>query len=83
MICTKCGCQDTDVIDSRPISDGKYIKRRRRCSKCQATFSTYEVYTEPDKLADKAANDLIEAINQAADRIPGKTITITVTKAIS
>jgi len=42
MICPFCGHDDTKVIDSRDAKEGKTIRRRRECEKCQARFSTYE-----------------------------------------
>jgi transcriptional repressor NrdR len=42
MICPFCGHDDTKVVDSRDTNDGKAIRRRRECEKCQARFSTYE-----------------------------------------
>jgi len=42
MICPFCGHNDTRVIDSREAKEGKTIRRRRECDKCQARFSTYE-----------------------------------------
>ena len=42
MICPFCGHSDTKVVDSRDTNDGKAIRRRRECEKCQARFSTYE-----------------------------------------
>ena len=42
MICPFCGNSDTKVVDSRDTNDGKAIRRRRECEKCQARFSTYE-----------------------------------------
>ncbi len=42
MICPFCGHGDTKVVDSRDTSDGRAIRRRRECEKCQARFSTYE-----------------------------------------
>lgn len=42
MICPFCGHSDTRVVDSRDTNDGKAIRRRRECEKCQARFSTYE-----------------------------------------
>lgn len=42
MICPFCGHGDTRVVDSRDTNDGKAIRRRRECEKCQARFSTYE-----------------------------------------
>lgn len=42
MICPFCNHSETKVIDSRDTNDGKAIRRRRECEKCQARFSTYE-----------------------------------------
>ncbi|MEI7621165.1 MAG: transcriptional regulator NrdR [Candidatus Moraniibacteriota bacterium] len=42
MLCPYCTNSETKVIDSRDTNDGKAIRRRRECEKCQARFSTYE-----------------------------------------
>jgi transcriptional repressor NrdR len=42
MRCPNCQNDDTKVLDSRPISDGLAIRRRRECTKCGARFSTHE-----------------------------------------
>ena len=42
MICPFCGHSETKVVDSRDTNDGKAIRRRRECEKCEARFSTYE-----------------------------------------
>ncbi len=42
MKCTLCGHLKSEVIDSRPSSDGSSIRRRRVCVKCQKRFTTYE-----------------------------------------
>lgn len=42
MHCPYCNHSETKVIDSRDTNDGKAIRRRRECEKCQARFSTYE-----------------------------------------
>jgi len=42
MVCPFCGHLDTKVVDSRDAFDGRAIRRRRECEKCQARFSTYE-----------------------------------------
>src|SRR3989344_6627277 len=42
MYCPFCGNKDTRVIDSRLVSDGGAIRRRRECEKCRERFSTYE-----------------------------------------
>ncbi len=42
MVCPFCGNGESRVVDSRDTNDGKAIRRRRECEKCQARFSTYE-----------------------------------------
>ena len=42
MKCPSCGFSDTKVIDSRPVSDGSSIRRRRECPECQKRFTTFE-----------------------------------------
>ena len=43
MKCPVCNCQDSRVLDSRPIDNGTSIKRRRECPACGKRFTTYEV----------------------------------------
>lgn len=42
MHCPICGFEDTRVVDSRLISEGHQVRRRRECQKCHERFSTYE-----------------------------------------
>ena len=42
MRCSKCGCQDDKVIDSRSSREGATIRRRRECIACGFRFTTYE-----------------------------------------
>lgn len=42
MKCPVCNHYDSKVIDSRVVSDGLSIRRRRECLKCFFRFSTYE-----------------------------------------
>jgi transcriptional repressor NrdR len=42
MHCPNCKHSDTKVTDSRTISDGNVVRRRRECSKCNFRFTTYE-----------------------------------------
>lgn len=42
MRCPHCGCEESKVIDSRPIEENSSIKRRRECLGCQARFTTFE-----------------------------------------
>ncbi|MBI4327944.1 MAG: transcriptional repressor NrdR [Chloroflexi bacterium] len=42
MRCSKCGCQEDKVIDSRASREGSTIRRRRECLGCGHRFTTYE-----------------------------------------
>lgn len=42
MNCPACGEHDTKVIDSRMLTNGTGIRRRRECSACDFRFSTIE-----------------------------------------
>ena len=43
MRCPACGYHDSKVIDSRPITEGNSIRRRRECLACQKRFNTFEM----------------------------------------
>ncbi|HXP12999.1 MAG: transcriptional regulator NrdR [Stellaceae bacterium] len=45
MRCPFCGCEDTQVKDSRPTDDKAAIRRRRLCPNCAARFTTFERVT--------------------------------------
>ncbi|MEQ1931258.1 MAG: transcriptional regulator NrdR, partial [Parvularculaceae bacterium] len=42
MRCPFCGCEDTQVKDSRSAEDASSIRRRRQCSACGGRFTTFE-----------------------------------------
>ncbi len=42
MHCPFCGATDTKVIDSRLVSEGNNVRRRRECITCEERFTTYE-----------------------------------------
>ena len=42
MFCPFCRATDTKVIDSRLVSDGHQIRRRRECIGCSERFTTFE-----------------------------------------
>ena len=42
MHCPYCSNEDTQVLDSRVSEDGRVVRRRRRCEKCDKRFTTYE-----------------------------------------
>lgn len=43
MFCPFCNAQDTKVIDSRLVSEGSQVRRRRSCNECHERFTTFEV----------------------------------------
>ncbi len=42
MKCPFCGCNDTQVKDSREAEDNTAIRRRRECPECGSRFTTFE-----------------------------------------
>lgn len=42
MHCPFCSADDTKVIDSRLVSEGDQVRRRRECLSCKERFTTYE-----------------------------------------
>ena len=43
MRCPFCAYPESKVLDSRPVSEGNSIRRRRECLECQKRFTTFEV----------------------------------------
>ncbi|OZU90656.1 transcriptional regulator NrdR [Virgibacillus indicus] len=42
MRCSNCQSKSTKVLDSRPIEEGRSIRRRRECEECGFRFTTFE-----------------------------------------
>ncbi|MBT3835377.1 transcriptional repressor NrdR [Candidatus Peribacteria bacterium] len=42
MYCPRCKNDDTSVVDSRMSEDGRAVRRRRECPKCEYRFTTFE-----------------------------------------
>lgn len=42
MKCPNCQYKSTKVLDSRPIEEGRSIRRRRECENCSFRFTTFE-----------------------------------------
>ena len=59
MVCPFCNTEDTAVIDSRKNSEGTSVRRRRKCSKCNSRFTTYEK-TEIELIVEKRSGNLEE-----------------------
>jgi len=51
--CNQCNTTDTKVIESREVSDGESIRRRRECISCSARFTTYERIEKPQLIVVK------------------------------
>ncbi|MCA9342463.1 transcriptional regulator NrdR [Candidatus Saccharibacteria bacterium] len=47
MRCNQCHHDDTKVIESRDVSNGESIRRRRECPSCNTRFTTYERLERP------------------------------------
>ena len=43
MKCPFCNFPESKVLDTRTVSEGSSIKRRRECLECQKRFTTFEV----------------------------------------
>lgn len=46
MRCPFCGNHGSRVLDSRPVHEGRAIRRRRECEKCEQRFTTFETVEE-------------------------------------
>ncbi len=46
MKCPSCQHHNTRVLDSRPVDEGKSIRRRRECEQCSYRFTTFEKVEE-------------------------------------
>ena len=53
MKCSQCQHADTKVIESRDVTDGEAIRRRRACEQCQYRFTTYERVERPQIIVVK------------------------------
>ncbi|MCP8967415.1 transcriptional regulator NrdR [Ectobacillus ponti] len=47
MRCPTCFHNGTRVLDSRPVEEGRSIRRRRECESCSYRFTTFERVEEP------------------------------------
>jgi transcriptional repressor NrdR len=46
MKCPSCQHNSSRVLDSRPVDDGRSIRRRRECERCAYRFTTFEKVEE-------------------------------------
>jgi transcriptional repressor NrdR len=42
MFCPFCSAEETKVVDSRLVSEGNQVRRRRQCLLCHERFTSYE-----------------------------------------
>src|SRR3989344_285436 len=42
MHCPFCRSRNTQVLESRVVEEGRSVRRRRECIRCQKRFTTYE-----------------------------------------
>lgn len=56
MRCVFCGYEDSRVLDSRPVEEGRSIRRRRECQQCGRRFTTYERLEEVPLIVVKSDN---------------------------
>ena len=57
MKCSQCQSEDTKVIESRDVTDGEAVRRRRECVNCQYRFTTYERIERPQLIVIKNSGD--------------------------
>jgi transcriptional repressor NrdR len=53
MKCSQCASDDTKVIESRDVSEGQAVRRRRACVACGYRFTTYERIERPQLIVVK------------------------------
>jgi len=78
MRCHKCQHGDTNVIESRDVASGGFVRRRRQCSKCSCRFTTYERVERPQLVVIKKDGSrelfnrekLIAGLNRASEKTP-------------
>jgi transcriptional repressor NrdR len=78
MRCTKCGCQEDKVIDSRTSREGATIRRRRECLSCSHRFTTYEtieqealtVVKRDDRREPFSKEKLLQSVRVACQKRP-------------
>lgn len=63
MRCPCCEYGESKVIDSRPVDNGRRIKRRRECMQCAKRFTTYEMIEMVPLMVVKK-NGAIEAFSR-------------------
>lgn len=84
MRCPACGYEESKVVDSRPMSEGNSIRRRRECLSCQKRFTTFEtIETIPIIVVKKSgvkeifdAQKLLGGVLKATQKRPVDAVTL-------
>ncbi|WP_027724105.1 transcriptional regulator NrdR [Tuberibacillus calidus] len=63
MRCPNCQGMGSKVLDSRPVNDGRSIRRRRECEACHFRFTTFETIEETPLIVIKKGDNR-EAFNR-------------------
>jgi len=63
MRCPNCQGMGSKVLDSRPVNDGRSIRRRRECETCHFRFTTFETIEETPLIVIKKGENR-EAFNR-------------------
>lgn len=78
MKCNQCQHADTKVIESRDVTDGEAIRRRRSCEHCNYRFTTYERLERPQIIVVKTNGNrelfnrekLLSGLYRACEKTP-------------
>ena len=78
MKCNRCDHEDTKVIESRDVADGRSTRRRRMCEACKHRFTTYERVERPQLIVVKNdgtrelfnRNKLLAGLYRACEKTP-------------
>ena len=84
MKCANCQRDDTKVIESRDVTDGEAIRRRRECIACGYRFTTYERLERPQLIVIKQNNTrelfsrdkLLSGLFRACEKTPVSSLEI-------
>ncbi len=63
MKCPFCGHEENKVVDSRPVQEGRAVRRRRECLGCSERYTTYE-YIEAVTLTVLKSDDRREPFDR-------------------
>lgn len=78
MQCSRCGSQDSKVMESRDVGEAGAIRRRRMCLDCSHRFTTYERIELPNLVVIKKdgtrelfnRNKILAGLSRAFEKRP-------------